>query len=442
MKKILFMTIALMVAIASCSKPEPENTGTGTGNEENQGGGNQEGENQEEVEKATITLAAAELTLGGTMLDIAETSVSTNQKKITPVSNATWMTASMMGKILTITASEHNETGAERTGTITVTAGEGENTDVATLTVTQLKRDVSTETHVIELTSQPADIAAEAGSKTSVTFTTNQSEVTVSFPAGTPDWLSYEVTDGTVTFTALSKNSSGAHRTVEAVLVAGTATTQTFTLRQLYSIDVPTGLTPGALYQGGMIFEVGADYVKIISLTQTNCIWASEPLQKTAVGTDTNAAEGKANTDLIAAREDFVGNFPAAEWCVALGEGWYLPSSTELYAVCDGLKLTTEAGRERVQFIVKAHGGDEFALPDGYYHTSCEHGDVANEASGNFGKTKCIRFRDRSQSQFIKSSSRNVRAVKKIMVDIAAEMEKVNGGLGDFNITEETWTNK
>lgn len=437
MKKILLMAIAIMVAIASCSKPEPDNsgTGTGTGNEENPS------DKQEQVEQATISLSATETTLGGTMLDVTEVSVSTNQKKITPVSNASWMTAAMMGKILTITASEHNETGAERTGTITVTAGEGDNTAVETVTVTQLVRDVATETHVIELTSQPADIAAEEGSKTSVTFTTNQSGVSVSFPAGAPDWLSYEVTDGTVTFTALSKNTSGAHRTAEAFLTAGTATTQTFTLRQLYAIDVPTGLAIGALYEGGMIFEVGADYVKVISITQTNCSWTSEPLQKTAVGTDPNAAEGKANTDLIASRDDFAGNFPAAEWCVGLGEGWYLPSSNELYAVCDGFQLKTEAGRERVQSIVKAHGGDEFALPDGYYHTSCEHADVANEESGNFGKTKCVRFRDRSQSQFLKSSNRNVRAVKKIMVDIAAEMDKINGGLGDFNITDETWTN-
>ena len=223
MKRILFLTFALMTALAACSKPEPETGGSNPGTTPDDG-------KQEEVTAATIDLSIDNITLGGSMFDAAEVSVSTNQSKITPVCNQTWMTAKMMGKILVITASDYNETGASRTGTVTVTAGEGDNTAIATLTVTQTLRDASTETPVIVVTGGPADMESASGTTTFVTFTTNQSEVTVSF-AETQNWLSYEVADGKVTFTTLSANTTGSIRTIDVTLTAGSATAE-FTLRQ------------------------------------------------------------------------------------------------------------------------------------------------------------------------------------------------------------------
>jgi len=424
MKRILFLTFALMTALAACSKPEPDTGGSNPGTTPDDG-------KQEEVTAATIDLSNDNITLGGSMFDTAEVSVSTNQTKITPVCNQTWMTAKMMGKILVITASDYNETGAPRTGTVTVTAGEGDNTAVATLTVTQTLRDASTETPVIVVTGGPADMESASGTTTFVTFTTNQSEVTVSF-AETQNWLSYEVADGKVTFTTLSANTTGSIRTVDVTLTAGSATAE-FTVRQFS--EAPTGLAIGAMYQGGMIFEIAADYIKIISLTEGEEFWASDLTKATLVGTEDNPENGgQANTDLIRNQSNFTGNYPAAEWCVSLGEGWYLPSRKELNTFIDNLKLKSLAGQESANAFLAAYGGDPLTLSTQYYWTCCE-----KDAS----KAWAVRLNDKAHGNYNKKgeTGRPVRAVKKIEMDVAGEMDKVGGGLGDFTITEETWTN-
>ena len=424
MKKIIFLTLALIAIFAACSKPEPETGGNGNGSQTGP-------EKEEEVVEATISLSPEATTLGGSMFDTAEISVSTNQTKITPVSDVTWMTAKMMGKILIITAAENNETGAARTGTVTVTAGEGENTATATLTVTQALRDATTETPRIELTSQPADMDAAAGATTYVTFTTNQSEVSVSF-AGAQDWLSFQVSEGKVTFTTLNANTLGTIRTIDVTITAGSASVSC-TIRQFS--DAPKGIVIGALYEGGMIFEIAADYIKVISITEGSCFWASDELKATYIGTVDNPENGgKDNTDLIRSHSNFTGNFPAAEWCVALGEGWYLPSRKEYTTFIDNLKLTSLAGQEATNAFLAAYGGAPLTIGTQYYWTCCEK----NETNA-----WCVRLNDKAHGNYNKkgSSERPVRAVKKIEMDMAGSMDKVDGGLGDFNITEENWTN-
>ena len=423
MKKILFLTIALVTAFAACTKPEPD-TDSSTGSKP-------DGGKEEEVVQATIGLSAKSINLGGSMFDTAEVSVSTNQTKITPVCNESWMTAKMMGKILIITASDYNETGATRTGTVTVTAGEGDNTATETLTVIQGLRDASSETPVIQLTSQPEDLASASGSTTTVTFVTNQSEVSLSF-SETQTWLSYQLEDGKVTFTTTSNNTTGAIRTVDVTLTAGTATASC-TVRQFS--QAPEGLTIGALYQGGMIFEIAADYIKIISLTEGEEFWASDQTKATLVGTEDNPETGgQANTDLIRNQSNFTGNYPAVEWCVALGEGWYLPSRKEWNTFIDNLKLKTINGQESANAFLAAFGGAPLNLGTQYYWTCCE-----KDAS----KAWAVRLNDKAHGNYNKKgeTGRPVRAVKKIVMDVAGEMDKVDGGLGDFTITEETWTN-
>lgn len=420
MKKTLFLTIALMAALVGCSKPEsPTDTGS-----------KPTGGNEEETVEATISLSPQSVNLGGSMFDTAEVSVSTNQTKITPICNDTWMTANMTGRILMITASEYNETGEPRTGTITVVAGEGDNTATATLTVIQGLRDASTETPVIQLTSEPEDLAAAAGSTTYVTYTTNQSDVSVSFNTA-QDWLTVEVEEKRITFTALSANTTGSIRSAEATITAGTVYA-TCTIRQFS--EVPQGIAIGALYDGGMIFEIAADYIKIISLTESKCFWASEETKTTYLGTDANPEDGgQTNTSLIQSQSNFTGNFPAAEWCVALGEGWYLPSRKEFNTLIDNLKLTKIAGQESIQSFLASYSGDPLTIGTAYYWTCCE-----KDGTAAWG----VRLNDKAHGSYSKGGSeRPVRAVKKITMDVAGEIGKVGGGLGDFTITDETWTN-
>lgn len=421
MKKNLLLALAFLGIIMSCSKPGPD-AGTGS-----TGGGY-----TEEIEPAQISLSTEQTTLGGSKFNTAEVTVITNQSKIVPTTEASWMSVGMMGRILIVEATEANETADVRTGEVWITVGEGENIAKDTLIVTQTIRDASSEEQILQITSKPSDLEAGVGSSTFVTFRTNQTEISLTFSTDVSDWLAYEISDGKITFTTLSKNTSGVKRSVDVTVTAGDASAPAFTLQQLYEIEVPEGLVLGALYEGGMIFEIGTDYVKILSLEEPSLTWSSEALSSTRLGTEANPQDGKANTDLIISKKAAIGDFPAAEWCVSLGEGWYMPSVNEMNTIYSNL-LNNEGNRARTQFLIVNYGGDLFNL--GYYHTCCEHSDASKNT------TYAVRLSDKNKSHFIKTSSRYVRAIKKITVDVSESMDKVNGGLGDFNITEESWTN-
>ena len=214
-------------------------------------------------------------------------------------------------------------------------------------------------------------------------------------------------------------------------ITAGSASA-TCTVRQFS--DVPTGLTIGALYEDGMIFEIAADYIKVISLTESKCFWSSEETKAIYLSTDANPENGgQANTSIIQSQSNFTGNFPAAEWCVSLGEGWYMPSRKEFNVLVENFKLTKIAGQESIQSFLTIYGGDPFTFGTAYYWTSCEKDGTTAWS---------VRLNDKAHGSYNKGgSARPVRAVKKIEMNVADEMTSVNGGLGDFTITEETWTN-
>lgn len=423
MKKILYLLFTAAVVMTSCGKQEPEST-------DKKDPVKQEPE-KEEVVEATVSVSPETITLGGSKFDTAEASVKSNQSVLDAESNDSWMKVTLTGKILTVTAAEANETGADRTGTVTVTAGEGYNTASAVLTVVQSVRDAGTEVPVLQVAASTVDLNPEADSKAELTFDTNQTEVSLTLAEECP-WLSYVIEDGTVIFTALGSNYTGAIRSVDATLTAGTgenAATAPVVIRQL--TGAPTGIALGALYEGGMIFEVAADYIKIVSIKEGNCFWSEIP--ETYIGTLENPDEGKENTELIKANEAFTGNFPAAEWCVAYGEGWYMPSRREINSLISNLKLNSLAGQEAAQSFLASYGGDPLDLSSQYYWTCCEKSNSVN--------VWCVRLNDTAHGNFKKKgdAGRPVRAVKKIEMDVASMKDQMEGSLGDFPVTEVEW---
>lgn len=418
-KAVVFLAAASVIAV-SCSKPE---SGKNGGGDDSGGGG-------ETPEAATVKLSPASIELGGSMFDRAEVSVSTNRTTITPVSNNSWMNVKMMGRILIVTAIENNESGSPREGSVTVTAGQGDDIATAVLSVTQRLRDSSTEVPAIELDGTPDDLAANAGSETSVSFRTNQSEVSVNWSEPVPDWVSASISGNTVTFKALSSNSTGAIRSAEANLVAGTESRNasvSVVVRQISG--APQGITPKALYDGGMIFEIAADYIKIVSIDEVSCYW-SQILDQHA-GTEPNPTEGAANTALLSKRSDF-DQFPAASWCVAKGSGWYLPSRIELNTLVNSLGLNTIEGQESTNTILALYGGTPFTVEAPYW-SSCEH-------ASEMEKVWTVRLNDKNHAAYFKNGSiRPARAIKKIEMDVAGQKTPVDGGLGDFIIIEDNW---
>ena len=364
----------------------------------------------EVVPEATLTLSQSEITMGGSLYNEGETTLQTNQTVFDAKSSATWAEPVFEGKILKVRAAEANDTGAERTATVTVTAGEGENTATATLTVKQLLRDAASEDAVLELEKTTADFTYENGQTETIIFTTNkQDELFVTIEAGGEEWLSAVIAeDGqSVILTTISENATNMVKKTVVTITAGTgdkAATATINVSQ--SVNVPTGIQIGALYENGdtkgMIAIIADDqsWIKIISLEESKEAWSTENM---ATGLLSNNDDGAGNTEIIKALPNYESSYPAAKYCVDLGDGWYWPSRGEWNAVADN----TRNQQEVINTYLSAYGGT--ALDFGSYYW------VSNENTAEQGNA--IRLKDKGFYKGNKATVRNVRAMKQIMLN-------------------------
>ena len=164
-------------------------------------------------------------------------------------------------------------------------------------------------------------------------------------------------------------------------------------------------LKVGDYFRGGIVYKIADGYAKIVSLDEKTCYWATTEAKSIRIGTNANAAEGVENTDLFRNRED-LESFPAAAWCIAHGEGWYMPSRTEINEIVNGLELETETEFDKVNELFVECLGQGFTSGKSYL-TSCEH-------STNDEQVWTVTIPKKSHNAYTKAYSRHVRAVKKI----------------------------
>ena len=178
-------------------------------------------------------------------------------------------------------------------------------------------------------------------------------------------------------------------------------------------VQEPENVVPvlhiGDYYDGGLVFEVGENHAKLVSINEGSCYWAQESVKNIRVGTEASPAEGEENTIMFKERAD-MEMFDAAIWCINYGEEWYMPSRAEIAAIVNGLELTSESNQTAINASLVENGGTAFSFADTYYWTCCEH--VSDDA-----KAWCVRLRDKSHSAFNKKGNapRPVRAVKKVI---------------------------
>lgn len=81
----------------------------------------------------------------------------------------------------------------------------------------------------------------------------------------------------------------------------------------------------------GVVFEVDAEgaHGKIVSISQVELAWAMGEQCKVIIGAKSES-DGRENMAVIMLTEGWQQLFPAAAWCAALGEGWYLPAIEEV----------------------------------------------------------------------------------------------------------------
>lgn len=164
------------------------------------------------------------------------------------------------------------------------------------------------------------------------------------------------------------------------------------------------GLKKGDYFGGGFVIKVDdeANLVKIVSKDEAKLAWAVEAHKTTLAGVTDNNPEGDINTAILV--QNGIENYPAAEWCINHGEGWYMPSRTEISTIVNGLGL--EADWESANARIQEYGGDPFVKAR--YLTCTEH------TEGAHVWTNSIPSKDQTYVDNPKATARYVRAVKKI----------------------------
>ncbi len=153
-----------------------------------------------------------------------------------------------------------------------------------------------------------------------------------------------------------------------------------------------TDYSVGDLLDGGIIYDIADDgsYAMVFSLGQAFCSLALVTAQFEGIdylyetGLATSSTDGAANTTAIIGSTNYSEeNFPAVAWCVALGDGWYLPAANELISLLTavgnvGVTITdpvaddtacTEGLNATISAAITANDGEQF-ITNLYYYPS------------------------------------------------------------------------
>lgn len=186
------------------------------------------GGNETAKDKLSVTPEDLEFTAGDSEEQIVD--VNTNVKSWSASTSSKWITISEGGADFSVTVENYTNTGASRTGRITVKAGEA---DPVTVTVTQLAAEVNT----LSVSTNEINYAInETGNKT-VTVTTNASSWEASESV---DWISTAKQGSTLTVTVNSLNEGASTREANITLTAGSAPSVTVKVSQAVSITPPS----------------------------------------------------------------------------------------------------------------------------------------------------------------------------------------------------------
>lgn len=160
----------------------------------------------------------------------------------------------------------------------------------------------------------------------------------------------------------------------------------------------------------GVVFEVSADgrSGKILSLQQApgKVVWASDKAeQKRLIGT-THTDDGQKNTNIVKSISGWQTKYPSFNWCVSLGNDWYLPAQEEVKKF-----VLDESVRNAINPTLQAKGGVKIVNKGdlGWYWSSTETGRFYD---GSYGAVH-IRTSDGYVGTYYKHGSIYVRAVAK-----------------------------
>ena len=131
-----------------------------------------------------------------------------------------WLEAELEGTTITVRTTQTNPTTEDRTGVVSVVAGENGITATAYISVVQA---ANSSIPVLELSTDRVSLPQDASESVTVDVNTNQT-ISLSVDADAQSWCSAAYADGKITITALSANTNAGDRTATVTVTAGSLT--------------------------------------------------------------------------------------------------------------------------------------------------------------------------------------------------------------------------
>lgn len=283
------------------------------------------------IDEAELTLSEETVYFSSEAGEFAEIQITSDQTVFdvnVDYAYKNWLAAELEGTVITVRAIQPNPTSEERTGVISVVAGEKGVTATAYVSVVQAANE---SIPVLELSTDRVNLPQDASESVSVDVTTNQ-DITLTVDDAATSWCSAKYEDGKIVITALSANTGAGDRTATITVTAGTLTDEITAVQG----GEATSFLGKAYGTEGVIFWIDPEEptrAKIISAQAFAGQPWSEENPAVLVGANNESEDGTVNFNIIKQTPNYrTANYGALK-CEEMGEGWYMPSPDELEAL-------------------------------------------------------------------------------------------------------------
>lgn len=303
-----------------------------------------------------------------------------------------------------------------------------------------------TQTYQLALETSEVNLKSDAADVVKVAVTSAYESIDISVADDAASWLDVKLINSDVVFQSLTENMTGSVRNTIVELVGhneGQTSSVEVSVSQAFSEEggstpkLPDGVAIGALLGDGVIVGLADDgsYAIVMSLQSNEVYWHDyeEVTQEALIGQVVGLAEmsnvdGFANTAALLSKDP--DGFPAALHCQQMGEGWYLPSSSELAAVRNDLLANIDVidatiGANSGVKLNAANAAGEIELQE-FWWTSNDLPTLETNTAGTkyFYKAVAYRFVDSKNSEATEGLSsayngykaRYVRGFKKVFL--------------------------
>ena len=285
--------------------------------------------------------------------------------------NVEWITFKRTSNGISVTVPNYVEVN-ERTAEITISSEK-----YGLSKVVAVKQAAFIPEFAVEQTSSSLEFDYKGGEAT-ISVTAN-----FDYDITCPSWITYTKVENGVKLT-ISTNYLTELRTAEVKIFS-----EKYNLRGA----VITISQAGAPYKigdiltqngaTGIVFYVGTEGVKIMSVKETRLVWSTEYV--TTGATDWN--NGANNMAVIKAISRWEEKYPAFKWCADYGENWYLPAYYELREIYNQ--------RELLNATLEANGYTKLNLSDYPRYWSSTESDGYYAVNLDFDSDYSSNYKDR-----------------------------------------------